>query len=217
MEHFIFIGEGFLPELGIQPIFAPLSGSRTLAMSKFKPYLPYVNKLGYVNVVDERGLFFYKMFRDETIEVKGGTVKILKISDLLAEAKRVDGGVCDLLKSLQPVFYSYKDFVSGAEKVTYVLPVIVKYRNLWEHFSLAPIRTVKEQAEYYIYGGAVGIIVVDREASPKRPYARDIISKPTSVLLAEECGVEVELPKQKSAKREAKKVDDALSLIDAKR
>jgi len=199
-ERYIFVGDGFLAELGVQPVFAVVSGSRTLTITKFKPYLHHIAKLGYVNVVDDRGLFFYRMFKDETIEIRSGVVKVVKVSDMLAESKRVDGDVCELLRSVQPVFYVFKDFTTNQEKVTYALPIIVKYRNLWEHFSLAPIKVVKE-AEYYLYDNAVGIAVVDRDAATKRPYAMEILTKPTSVLLAEECRLEVKLPQ---AQREMK-------------
>jgi len=220
-EDYIFIGDGFLANLGVQPIFVPIvAGSRMLMLSRFRQYIHYVNKLAYVNVVDDRGLIFYRMFKDETIKIQSGVVKSVKISDLIAEAKKISGDVCSLLRSLQPVFYSYKDFSSNVEKTTYTLPIIVRYKNLWEHFSLAPIKLVKdEQAEYYVYGQGIGIIVIDRDVSPKRPYAKEILNKPTSVLLSEECGIDIEsvqLKQQKEEKREAK-MGSLTTLMDARR
>jgi len=206
-EDYIFVGDGFLANLGIQPVFVPISiGPKVLTLSRFRQYIHYVNKLAYVNVVDDRGLIFYRMFKDETIEVRSGIVKTVKISDLLAGARKVSGDICTLLKSLKPVFYTYKDFSTNEEKTTYTFPVIVRYRNFWEHFSLTPIKIVKSEAEYYLYRDAIGIAVIDRDAVSKRPYAREILNKPTSVLLIDECEINIESIKpkqQKEEKREA--------------
>jgi len=191
MESYIFIGEGFLPDMGIQPLLTPTTaGTTAVNYTKIKPYLQHLSKLASVRVIDSSGMFYHTLYRDETIEVVNGSVKTVKVGDLLANARRIDGDICSFLKSLPVIYYVYREMTSG------FLPVIVKYTNSWEHISTAPIKLVKDSAEYYIYNNAVGIIVVRKEASILRPYMREILSKPTSTLLSDECGISLKPPKK---------------------
>jgi len=191
MESYIFIGEGFLPDMGIHPLLTPaIAGTTTVNYAKIKPYLQHLSKLASVRVIDSTGMFYHALYKDETIEVINGSVKTVKVGDLLTNARKVDGDICNFLKSLPVIYFTYREMTSG------FLPVIVKYTNSWEHISTTPIKLVKDSAEYYIYNNVVGIIVVNKGASVLRPYMREILSKPTSTLLSDECGISLRPPKK---------------------
>jgi len=200
MEAYIFIGDGFLAEMGIQPLFAPLTRTGSVSFDRVKNLLGYIGKLSSVRVVDDAGLFYYRIYKDDTIEVTGGSAKTVKIDDLLASATKVDRDICGFIRMFPVIQYNYMG------KVSATLPIIVKYNNsFWEHFSLAPIKMIKDEAEYYIYGNAIGIIIVNKDTAPKRPYIRDVLRKPTSTLLSEECSINLLPPKQTKVETDKKK------------
>lgn len=180
---YLFIGDVFLPDLGIWPVYAPVGGKR-VTYEEVKKYLRVIDKLESYYTYDGAQIY-YRVYKD-TVYV-GSTVSVIQVEKMVEEAERVTGSLCDFLKKVSLIDYVY------SKKAYSVVPVIVKYPSFWEHLSTAPIKAVKDStATYHLYRGSIGIIVLDRDIPVHRPYLKDVMEKPTTQLLDRECNLGLE-------------------------
>ncbi|MEM4788096.1 MAG: hypothetical protein QXV28_08975 [Ignisphaera sp.] len=111
----------------------------------------------------------------------------IPIQEIVSRSIR-SASLCDMIKSVG--FYIFTYVEENKQINMKVLPVIVVYKDgLWEHVSLSPIKVI-ENSEYRVnneYG--LGIILTNFESEHMRPYAYNILLKPTTEAIMRKCRI----------------------------
>lgn len=191
MKRYFFIGD-VATDTGIMPLFAPLhKGDKALPGHM---YSSVIKNLCYARIYDSHGNLYHSMYRGFAIVYPENRKieRYERIEELLtAYPYTVASNLCELVKNIEPLSLSDG---SGT------LPILVVGKDGWENLSTVPFKKLSSNADFYIVGGSIGIIVLKEQLGTMRPNALKILLKPTTYLVAQRCGVDL-TPERKTEKK----------------
>ncbi|MEM1672820.1 MAG: hypothetical protein QXL19_05820 [Ignisphaera sp.] len=178
----IFIGEVATSRL-IFPCAIPIKARKRkieLSESKKIAYL-LIKSLKPTKTVSDGFMLYHNLY--SVIPTSDGYVSVQEIM-----SKSVSTTLCDMINRVG--FYTLTYAEDNKESIIKVIPVIVIYKDgLWEHISVAPLKIV-ENSEYKVNDEyEIGIVVAETESEHIRPYAYNIIHKPTSLIMLRKCRI----------------------------
>ncbi|MEM2260965.1 MAG: hypothetical protein QXK24_00795 [Ignisphaera sp.] len=177
----IFIGEVATPRL-VFPCAVPIKTKKKIELSESRKMASLlINSLKPVKTVSDGFLLYHNLY--SVIPTSNGHISVQEII-----SKSVNTTLCDMINRVG--FYTLTYVEDNKESIVKVIPIIVIYKDgLWEHVSVAPVKAV-ENSEYKVndeYG--LGIVVTGTESEHIRPYAYNIIHKPTSLIMLRKCRI----------------------------
>lgn len=189
MMKWVFIGDVMIPDYGITPLAVP-TDRKIVLLSDARRMGEEAGSVGGLAVRDEESVY-HRVFSSLAVLADGGW-RSVSVDELVRGARPHSGDICSLIREVGVAEVRVSDSPAEPEvEVFSILPLIVVYSDkVWENVSLAPIKHTS--GDFMISSEfGVGLIIVRDRCLTFRPFMSKILSNPTSVIIARECGLKL--------------------------